>query len=710
MKGLSVVIAGTDKIDRPTTTPAVSSSSRLHRSRWARAVVGLPDRVVIGFLALSVVIALALLVEWFTLAVVLPAGLAAIVLTRRWTPRRPEVDRRSLIGSASAVVLAAAWYLVNRPMTGEPMGIQRDPALYALSGLYLIDHPTADVLIPADTVSLARNVSGVQTDWTGGDPEGRLPVQGASLVPGFIGLAGRLLGPVEGLRVVVLIAALALIGVYAIARRLLGPLWGLLPVFGLALSMPLAAFGRSPYSEPATLLFVSGALLCLWAAIDTRSLRFFTLAGVYAGASMIPRVDGGLVVLGGLAGAGAIGVLAGTRAGRSFGRKALCCFAAGAAPMILLGWGDLWIHSPRYLQDQAPQVIPMLIAMPVVLVGLLVLSWVRPLSLGPAAFLARHRRRVAPVAAVLTGLAIAAMVSRPLWFVSRRMGVFGENYVDAVAGRQRSEGLAVDGHRSYDEMTINWLAWYFGWAVVVAACVGTVIAVHRAVRDRNPTVLVVGAIPLAAAALYLNQVSITPDQIWAIRRLLPVVIPATTILAAFTFRELARWLGRRSRRRVLWRRLTVAVATASFAFPVVTWGSLFTVAENAGQQAATAQICAAVPEDRVVLAGRNPSFGYFLPTLQQACGLDAVAVADATTSRMSQVEAGWIGGDPIAVVVFDPSEVTWTGGRVPAPTATVTYRQWESNLSRRPANAGTFSDRAWVGILQPDGTVAAPTG
>lgn len=679
------------------------------RRKVQRWFVSLPDRLLTGFLAVSVVVSLALVVEQFRPWLVLPLALLAVVLTRRWVPRTPVPNRAAAIGTLIAIAIAVVWCVMNVPLASEIMGVDRDPGQYTLSGLYLMHHPGADVSIDAATIHVAQTVNGAVVDWTGVAPAPIIHIQGTSLVPGLIAVFGWILGPAAALHALVVVAGIALVGLYAVARRLLGPMWSLLPVLALALSMPLAAFGRMPYTEPSSLIFTCGTLLCLWAGLERSSTRLFGLAGLFAGASVIARIDGGLTLIGGVIGLGAVGLFSVGPARRKELRRWIEIFLLGSVITAGIGAADLLLHSPKYVKDQMPQVRPMVAALVVcAIIALLCTVRLRPSRLAKAA--SRYRRRWMTVTLIVTAVILLLLVSRPWWLVSRLMT--GSDYIKAIAGRQAREGLPIDGTHSYDEYTVNWLAWYYGWAMVAAAAVGVLLALRRIMLRRDAKLAILLAIPAVTSLVYLNRASITPDQIWAMRRMVPVIVPGMLLVAGYAFRETALWTAvkfravRASRPQLsTWARtLAPAAAVIVFAAPILSWGQLFDVREGAGEQQFVADICAKAPGDRMIHAGPNP-FGHFVPALQQACGKQALGVANPTTDRMAAVAAAW--GDPtqpILVVTFAQSEVSWQGGR--AGTAlTLYYQRWEELLMRRPSVANARYSTAWVGVLQPDGTV-----
>lgn len=682
--------------DRTTPVPQRPRSARF----VARALIALPDRLMTWFLTVSVVVSVALLFGQFRPALVLPLAVLAVIATSRLVPRAPQLSRIAVAGAGAALLIAMSWYLVQRGHTAEMIGLDRDPAQYTLSALYLVHHPTPDVAIDPALPGLAAQVPGLLTDFLEGNSGATNHIQGNDLLPGLLAVFGWLHGTAGVMTGNVAIGALALLSVYALSRRILGPLWGLAPMVLLAVTMPLAAFSRMPYTEPTALIFVCGMLVSLWVAIERRNIKLFALAGAFAGASMIARIDGGLTIVAGLAAVSLLAIGPVTAARRRDGRLAMVVFLWGAVPAGALGWLDLKVHSPKYLSGLSGELNPVLEAIPVVLVLGLGVSLFRPMTGRVTGWMSTHRRGLAVGAGIVVAVGCAVMVTRPWWlmqnFVKNRDG---GDYVGAVAARQKSEGLPIDGTRSYDEMTVSWLAWYLSWAVVVAALVGAVmIAVHFC-RRRDARLLVVWTVPVLVGGVYLNKIAITPDQIWALRRLLPVVIPATAIAAVFAFRTAVLALPR-------FRFVGVVAMVFLLVHPAHTWGMMFDSREGVGEYDLVQQICAKAGNGLVVQAGAYPIMGSALPALQELCSTKVVSIQKPTQSAMADIRAAWTGG-PITVVAFFPDSVTWSKPVNPdKPLARVIFSRWESVLSRRPANLNLQQASAWLGTLNADGTVA----
>jgi hypothetical protein len=152
--------------------------------------------------------------------------------------------------------------------------------------------------------------------------------------------------------------------------------------------------------------------------------------------------------------------------------------------------------------------------------------------------------------AVIAGLAWLAV--RPYLQIVR--GVLGPGAASYVATLQRVAGLRVDPTRLYSEDTLYWVIWYAGIATVLLGGFGAAILTRRCLRDllnwrdENGTALnwaLPLAIVLVGGGAILWQPFTVPDQPWASRRLVPVVIPGLILLATWA----AAWLTKRARER-----------------------------------------------------------------------------------------------------------------------------------------------------------------
>lgn len=669
-------------------------------SRAAQLVVDLPSRLPLLFFWLTLVVSFAVLLGVFRPLVVLSATLLVAVLLRHWAPQRLTASRATVVGSAAALLGTAAWVAVGLRFTAQVLLVERDPGFLTLEGLWLSGHADPDVPIRSAADVIAQ-IPGARASsdafWLDGHV---LTAQGAKAFPGVIATLGWAGGQQAVLAANVLIGGLALLAMYDVARRLLSPLWGLLPVTALALSTPMLYFTRTPFTEPANVALTFAGLAVLWDALRTPRVGHFALAGGMLGATALARIDGAAVAAGLLLGLGVVAAASRDPARRRSLVLGLAAAAATALSLVALGYLDVRVNSPGYLAEHRFVYLPL-----VALLAACTLAAVLAVLAGPR-WLGRLDERRPMLALVGLGTVLAGAVllaSRPLWWEAHRI-VAGSDQAAFVAAVQQAAGVAVDGTRSYDEQTVTWLAWYLGPVTVVLAAVGAAFMVHEAIARRRASLVVLLATLGVPALLYLVRPSITPDQIWAMRRFLPAALPLTLLCAAWLLWRSWAWARDPERHRLLGVTLQVGVGAACVAMltaPTLTWGRLVGQAEYAGRAAHVAALCDQVRDARVVVV--RGAEAPLLPTLRIVCDVDVVEIAaPASSEQLAAVRAAWAPGRVLAVGGL-PGTMPGAAGGAPATMRHPIVR-WPHSLTPavRPV---PFESSTWVGEVGPDGSV-----
>ena len=676
-------------------SPAVAAASS-RRRRLAQAVTAAPDRILLLLFWTCLVVATTLVLGVFRPWTVLPAVAVLVVLTWRFAPVRLAATPIDVWSSAAVLLGAAGWVVANAPYVAEFVVVTRDPGFLTLAGYWLTTHQHPDIPV-AQAYEVARQVGAYVSTGAYDYADGYLYVQGADLLPGLLAMGGWAGGMPAVLVGNLVLGACALIGVFALTRRLTGSLWAVLPTVTLAMSLPMLQFSRGAYTEPVVAALVLGGLVLAWSAFSRRRRSDLVLAGAMVGAGALARIDGAAVLVGLFVGVGlAVGACTLPRLRRRLRADQLLMIASGAA-VVTLGFVDLGLHSPIYLTRQSGEVRPLLLAtIGAALVGLAVTAhrpWQRVRSL-----LLTRRRTVARVAVIAVVVAAAVLASRPGWRIERHIDA-ATGYGTAVENLQNAAGQPVDRARSYDEQSVSWLAWYLGWPTITLGLGGLAAMVGRAVRRRDPRLIVVAAVIGAPTLLYLVRVSITPDQIWAVRRFLPVTIPGLLVLATWALAQLWTWLrGRIARAGVLALGATVALA------PVTTWADLLRSPDYAGQMAQLEAVCdalAAVGADRVVLI--NTGMPY-IASLRSVCEVEVIEFrSPPSPARLAQARSLWGGGE-VGLVTFSEATVTWTAPP-DGPAASGTISTWEQALTRAPRTPVQWEQSIWVGTITDDGQV-----
>lgn len=696
------------------------------RDRLARAAVAVPDRVPVLLACLGLSGLLAVLAGQFRPVVVLPAAALLAGASWRWVPRAPVPTGAQLGSLGVLAALCVGWVVVGLRRVAEYVVVNRDPGFLTLQALWLTDHPAAPIPVgsaAAVDAAVAGASAGTEAFWL---HDGALHAQGNKMLPALLAVQGWLGGERAVLAGGLAIGVAALLAVFAAARRYAGPWWALVPTAALALSLPFLTFTRAAYTEPLTVAFLCGGLALAHGAWRDGGARLgpHLLVGALVGAVGAARIDGAVALAGLALGYLLVGASPlGRRDRRASVRAALAALGAGSA-MVALGMVDVLRLSPEYVRVHSSQLTALLVATGA-LVVLAALVLVLPAGWAAAARRAAlvHRRVLGSTAA---GLAVAVgllLASRPLWWEGRATDP-ASGYGYAVQVLQSAAGQPLDAARSYDEQTLAWVAWYLGVPAVVLGFAGLALLARRAVAGRDPAATLLVAVVGVAAVFPLVRVSITPDQIWAVRRLLPATFPgllvaATCALAALAgarpavWRYGARagatvrrgwrpWPGQPTARRVV----AGALALGLVAFPLTTWRPGASVVELSGRATQAHAVCDALDDlgvERVVWTHSSP-FRY-LATLRVVCDVEVVEVLEPPSSTdLAAIRRAW-GDEPVAALSFDVTDYPWTA--VPSTsvggTASTTLGR---TLVGVPRTVDTTWSEVWVGLVEPDGSVS----
>ena len=132
--------------------------------------------------------------------------------------------------------------------------------------------------------------------------------------------------------------------------------------FSMAGSMPMIAFSRGAYSEPVALVSTFGGLTLLWIAWQTGKLPHFFVAGLLIGVGSLARIDGGVTLIGVLAGFAVVTLAARSRELRVKAALACTAWAVGAGVLDGFSLVDGKINSPVYQSSEWGGIFPLLVA------------------------------------------------------------------------------------------------------------------------------------------------------------------------------------------------------------------------------------------------------------------------------------------------------------------------------------------------------------
>jgi hypothetical protein len=503
--------------------------------RWFAVGLTAVLAIVVGFGLVGLVLAD---LGAFIPAVVVPLGIAAAVPMFRWgrsgapTGSTTPVGRLTATG-ATAVAVGSA--LTSLRYAGEHVLVDRDPGAYINTGRWLATH--SSLVFRAD-VGAFRGTPGLAYHSPAIDGNGpAMHFQFAHLLGVLLAEARWLGGDHLMFALVPILGAFAIAAFYAVACRFVRAPIALLATAALACNVVQLHFSRDAYSEiPLQLVFVGSVWLLAQPSLDRRRAL---IAGVLLGTTAAARIDGPLYLA-------ALPVVVGLALCRRSGAaqsntddgspRLLGAFCSGVAVVVVLAAIDVAWRSPAYAHSVGVRV---------------------PIQYGAiagataaAAWFARRASRwrrwfeTRPWLPTAVGAASAVALFAG-WLLRPHIQQMRGPAIPLVGLLQGSDHLTFDPTRYYFENSMRWMAWYLGPPALAAGIVG----VGRLIRDtlrRGPTAQWVLTMGFAASgAVYLWNANALPDQLWVMRRFVPIVIPGFVLGAALTLDWLvsrrARW-------------------------------------------------------------------------------------------------------------------------------------------------------------------------
>jgi hypothetical protein len=539
-----------------------------------RPIAGDPGKVALivaaGLAVWSVPLLATLIVGAYQPAILGAGGwvVVAVQLVRyRGRPRfaMPRLTRWRIVLLLGLAVAGLVYALAP----ADPVITGRDMAVYALRGVYIATHGRLDIAYPPD---LMADGGALPPGWIGFagiySTEPAQTVQFGPLLPAWLAQAYAVGGMGALVRLNAIFAVLAALPMFAIARRWTPTRVAVLATFFLAFNAGQIWVARSTLSEMMSQLLVWCGFVLLIAPRPRGRTRVLAWAGVFIGLSAVVRIDS-LVMLPLLVVGHAVAAAIDPA---RHGARAVMPFYAAALPLFAIATVSYATLSAPYFGDLGPQL--RLVGVVAVVAGGLFAATLNPPVRRAAASALGSSRVLAPAAGVVLLLAIFA------YFVRPALAPFAT--IDAP-------GHPLDGSRSHVEDAMRNLGAYVAPPTVWLAVIGWLGASATAVR-RNIGWLPVLAVVGGYSGLYFWDQSISPDHFWAIRRFVPIILPATVILAAVTGWLLLRRLPKRIQTAVL---ALVVVALAAHTWRIDT--PMISVPERAGSSAAIEQFSDALP-------------------------------------------------------------------------------------------------------------------
>jgi hypothetical protein len=340
---------------------------------------------------------------------------------------------------------------------------------------------------------------------------------------------------------------------------------------------------------------------------------------------------------------------------------------------------------------------------------------------------ARPLRWLPEAGAVIVVAAAAAFIIRP--YLQTVEGV-ANPYIVAL---QRISHLAANPRRLYAEDSLYWVIWYLGAPALLLGVAGLALLTRRCLQAlitwRDPIGAArAWALPLMiigwGAITVLWRPSTTPDQPWASRQLVPVLIPGLIVAAIWVCAVLA--LRARERGAGL---VAIAAATACFlaALMVPSVVTTFGIGgkrvvspasypastapafqrTGVGQLDAITNLCGTIPGSSPVLLLDQVAARRFTQVIRGMCGIPAGVMAGAAPAQVEEVMRQIMRtGHQAVLLATRPAELTPYGG-TPSQVVDLTTIQDAHVLTQPPASGWPVRYVLW---MSGPGTAGGPTG
>ena len=426
------------------------------------------------------------------------------------------------------------------------------------------------------------------------------------------------------------------------------------------------------------------------------------LGGLSLGLSILVRIDGISDILPVIL---FCGVLYATRR-----RTAALALAGGLVLGACYGLADGYLLSRPYVNSLS--------------------SLMRPLGYAAAAFAAvtialaavSHRWRprgmragrweaIPDLAAMAAVAVMAAFAVRPL--VQTVRGETNRVTIAFITEVQKLAHLPIDPTRTYAEDSLYWVIWYIGVPAVLLATFGGALLIRRFLRGSA----LIWGLPVMMIAwsvvVTLWRPGIVPDQPWASRRFVPIVLPGLVLLAVWS----CSWLVGRAAGRGAGRTglaaisaccavaLLLPTAATTFGLAVersdsgnlkVVAAGLATKRTDTHEIAAVNTLCRAIGPNASVVIVDPLTADRFTQIVRGMCGTPAARVDSPTPALISQVVQGIqrAGRRPV-LLAGDSAQLTQYG----APARRVVYlatRQDEHRLTQPPTTTWRILYQIWM--------------
>ncbi len=670
------------------------------RRAWA-VVEELPATVPIGVAAFGSVAMCCLVLGRFYTWLVLPLGLLAAYAAMRYTQRvsrrvkRPGSPKERRALDRIVVLGILLWLFGNIPFASQQIFTDRDPATYAVAGAWLVNHDNLHITKNPAFGSIPQIAPGSGSGF-GVDLNNPIGIyaQGEHLLPALLGLAGRLAGYQAMLRLNILFGATALLAVYGFGRLIMKPRWAAIAIAALSISLPLIYFARDTYTEPLALTFIFSCLMFLWYAYQTRRLGTWLLAGVALGATSLARIDA-FVTVAAVEAALVIKFCLASKKEQAAQLRGIALLAVSTALLGTLAWLDLTRLSSGYYNNLRPlywMQLYVVFAGAVIGTGVVVIHQ----KTNFIAYLNRGTRRWrSTLLTILLSLFWLCLAVRPFFYLKQML-----RGPDTPLG-------------DFTTLAPYWVLWYLP-ALTILAFVSLFWTWDRVLRGKMLDLLPLLLVVSAECALYFIRPSITPDQIWAARRFLPVVFPGFALLGCLLLARLydLKWLAI-YKQKINTQVVVSSAATLAVISPLFVSYPFIPGRVYASQLTQVEAVCNNIPSNAAVVWVGATQHTMVEPT-QAFCGVPAFAttVTDGPTLQPLLVQLAAIGKSQhreviIAISSGDLDELPVQDQGSMQAVSTITYSSIQQVYDKFPRYRNTTTQTVMLGKLNDSGEVVS---
>ena len=483
--------------------------------------------------------------------ITVPVAVGLILMTGRQLPGRwpgPAARRRggpaaktagwsNWWGLAGTVAVAAGFALWQLRFNSPQLIVDRDPGAYFQFGFWIAAH--GSLPIPSSLAAFGGSHPGLTFSSFGFvSHAGAIVPRLAAGLP--IVLAAGLWehGLAGGAAISPLLGAFAVLTVGGLTGRLAGPQWAPAGAFLLALTLPETYTSRSAFSEILTQVLLFGGLCLVVDSLAPRQSRILAaLAGFTLGLTVLVGISSLVDLLPAIV---FLGTLLAVRRPQAlpFGGGLLAGAGYGLAGGFALSGPLMGALAPGLALVTLAAAAFLAVTLAGATAGL-----VEPIRRHVVRLLRARPLRWLPEAGAVLVVAVAVgFVIRPYL---QRVDGSPNPYIAAL---QRISQLPVDPRRLYAEDSLYWVIWYLGAPALLLGVAGLALLTRRCLRAlitwRDPTGMArAWALPLMiigwGAVTVLWRPDTIPDQPWAGRQLVPVLLPGLIVAAIWVCALLA---------------------------------------------------------------------------------------------------------------------------------------------------------------------------